>query len=227
MELGHAGTRFDYRKWFVLISPLLIILIGHLSARLFSALLGQWAGVGVELVYWGSMILVTAALVDRQRVKGWFARPRGSRWWIVAAVTMGFISFPFLFIPHFRVMTSIPLILAWFLFAVINSTLEETYWRGCLLDETSRWPRAFGVIYSSLLFSAIHPLMLGVFSKAQAIDPADPMRFLPFGVILIILSLFYCLLYLKTKSLVLPVISHFLTDLGNLSIFVFMNMIVV
>lgn len=125
MELGRTATQFAHRNWFVLISPLLIIIIGQMSIRLFSALLGRWAWVGVEFVYWGSMILVTAALVDRRRVKAWFARPHDGRWWIVAAVALGFISFPFLLDPQFRIMISLPLILAWFVFIVVNTTFEE------------------------------------------------------------------------------------------------------
>ena len=46
-----------------------------------------------------------------------------------------------------------------------------------------------------------------------------------FGIILFVLSLFLALLYLKTRSLRLPILCHFLTDLGNMSVFVFMNLI--
>jgi membrane protease YdiL (CAAX protease family) len=35
------------------------------------------------------------------------------------------------------------------------------------------------------------------------------------------MSTVYALMYLSTRSLRLPVLSHFLADLGNLSIFVF------
>jgi hypothetical protein len=45
--------------------------------------------------------------------------------------------------------------------------------------------------------------------------------------IVVFLALFYSLLYFKTKSLRLPILSHFLTDLGNLSIFLFMNIITI
>jgi hypothetical protein len=96
---------------------------------------------------------------------------------------------------------------------------------GFLLDETRHLPRAFGVIYSTIFFTAIHPLMLGVFSKIQQFDPAHPTALFPFWIILVILSLSYSLLYIKTKSLRLPILSHFLTDLGNLSIFLFMNLV--
>jgi hypothetical protein len=139
---------------------------------------------------------------------------------------MGLISFPLILVPNFHLMKPAGLVLAWFAFAVVNATCEEAYWRGFLLDETSRWPRAFGVIWSTILFTMIHPLMLGVFSKINRYDPTHPTALIPFWVILVILSLAFSLLYIKTKSLRLPVLSHFLSDLGNLSIFLFMNLVV-
>jgi membrane protease YdiL (CAAX protease family) len=144
---------------------------------------------------------------------------------LVLALVMGLISFPLLFFPNIQVMKPFGLVIAWFLFAVFNSTCEEAYWRGFLLDETSHMPRVFGVIYSTIFFTAIHPLMLGVFSKVNAFDPARPTALIPFWIILVILSLAFSLLYLKTKSLRLPTLAHFLSDLGNLSIFLFMNMV--
>jgi membrane protease YdiL (CAAX protease family) len=213
------------RRWIILISPVLVVLTGNLAARLFTGLLGQWAWAATSIIYWGSLILIVALFGGRERIKAWFGKAQGSRWWIILAIVMGLISFPLILIPNIRVMNSIPLVAAWFFFAVINSICEETYWRGFLLDETSHLPRAFGAFYSTLLFTSIHPLMLGVYSKIQAFDPANPLAFLPFGIILVTLSLVYCLIYLETKSLRLTILSHFLSDLGNLSIFLFMNIV--
>jgi hypothetical protein len=122
-------------------------------------------------------------------------------------------------------MASLPLVAAWLAFAVINSLCEEIYWRGFLLDETGHLPRVVGVAYSSVLFVAVHPLVLGAFARTMAFDGARPTALIPFIIILIVISVLWSLLYLRTHSLRWPVLSHFLTDLGNLSIFVFMNMI--
>lgn len=211
----------------VLASPILVIIVGHFAARLFSSLFLDWAWLGSSLVYWGSMILTIWLLGDKQSMIRWFSKSQGSKWWIVLALAMGLISFPLLFFPNLHVMKPIGLVVAWFLFAVVNSICEEAYWRGFLLDETSHLPRAFGVIYSTILFTAIHPLMLGVFSIINAFDPTHPTALIPFWIILVILSLAFSLLYLKTKSLRQPVLSHFLSDLGNLSIFLFMNMVTI
>lgn len=210
----------------VLATPILVLTIGHFAARLSQVLLGEWAWIGSSLFYWGSMALIIWFLGDRQSVRRWFGRSQGSKWWIGLALAIGLISFPLILIPNIQALRPTGLVVAWFLFAVVNSTCEEAYWRGFLLDETSYLPRAFGVIYSTIFFTAIHPMMLGVFSKTNAFDAANPTALVPFWAILVILSLAFCLLYLKTKSLRLPILAHFLSDLGNLSIFLFMNLIV-
>lgn len=221
-----AGVQVNRsHRFLVLVSPVIVVILGHFAARFFHYLFDEWAWLGSSLVYWGSMTLMIWLLGDKQSRSRWFAKSQGSKWWIVLALAMGLISFPLLFFPNIQVMKPIVLVIAWFLFAVINSTSEEVYWRGFLLDETRDMPRAFGVIYSTIFFCAIHPLMLGVFSKINAFDPAHPTALIPFWIILVILSLSFSLLYLKTKSLRLPILSHFLSDLGNLSIFIFMNMI--
>lgn len=213
------------RTWIVLISPVFIIILGNFAARLFIDLLGNWAWIGYFTVYWGLLLLFIAYAGKWENQKLWFRKPQGSRWWSVFAVAIGFISFPALLIPNIHVMNSVFLVLCWCCFALLNSPIEEAYWRGFLLDETVRFPRAYGVIYSSVLFTLIHPLNLGLFSKIQAYDPGRPIFIIPFLVILILLSLGWSLLYLKTKSLKLSILSHILTDLGNLSVFLFMNMV--
>ena len=213
------------QKILALASPIILVIIGRLAALLFYSLFGDWAWLGSSLTYWGSMLLVIWLLGDKQSFINWFAKSQGSKWWILLALAMGLIAFPLLFFPNISVMKPIGLVILWFLFAVVNSTCEEVYWRGFLLDATSHLPRAFGVIYSTIFFTAIHPLILGVFSKINRFDPANPTALVPFWVILVILSLSFSLLYLKTKSLRLPILSHFLSDLGNLSIFLFMNMV--
>jgi CAAX protease family protein len=228
MNVLQAGVQVNRsHRFLVLVSPVLVVILGHFAARFFLYLFDDWAWLGSSLVYWGSMALIIWFLGDRQSLIHWFSKSKGSKGWIVLALAMGLISFPLLFFPNINVMKPIGLVIAWFLFAVVNSTCEEAYWRGFLLDETSHMPRAFGVLYSTAFFTAIHPLMLGVFSKINAFDPAHPTALIPFWIILVILSLSFSLLYLKTKSLRLPILSHFLSDLGNLSIFLFMNMVTI
>jgi membrane protease YdiL (CAAX protease family) len=215
------------RKLIVLLSPLFIIIIGNLAARFFTDLLGKWAWTGYFPVYWSMLFLFIHFAGKRENQQSWFQISKGSRWWALLAVGIGLLSFPMLLIPNIHVMHSVPLVIAWCGFAVINSSFEEAYWRGFLLDGTAHLPRAYGVIYSTVLFTAIHPLNLGIFSKIQTFDPGKPMVLVPFLIILLMLSLAWSLLYLKTKSLRLSILSHILTDLGNLSIFLFMNMVTI
>ena len=212
-------------KWIALLSPVFIIAIGHVIARFSHGLLGQWAWIGYFPAYWGMLLFFIFIFNDKKNLILWFKKSQGSNWWSLLAIAVGLISFPALFIPNYKVMHSVSLVLVWLGFALVNSPIEELYWRAFLLDKTIHLPRMIGVIYSTVLFTAIHPLNLGVFPNIQAFNPGKPFALIPFLLILIILSLVYCLIYIKTKSLRLPVVSHILTDLGNLSIFLFMNMV--
>jgi membrane protease YdiL (CAAX protease family) len=210
----------------VLASPLLVVFIGSLTSRLLTPLLGDWTWLAVFPVYWGMLALNIAFLGQKGQLRRWWAKPKGSWLWIAISVAIGLVAFPLLLIPNASLLASaLPLTAAWFFFGIINAALEEAYWRGFFLDATASLPRVFTVLYSTLLFTANHPLVLGIFSKIQSFDPANPLRFLTFGIILFALSLAYAIIYLKTRSLRLIVLSHFLTDLGNMSVFVFMNMI--
>jgi uncharacterized protein len=213
------------KKLIVLLSPLFIIIIGNIAARLFANLLGKWAWTGYFPVYWSMLFLFMAFTGKSENQKSWFQKSRGNNWWVLLAAGIGLISFPALLLPNVQVMHPLSLVACWFAFAIINSFFEETYWRGYILDETAHFPRSFGVIYSTVLFTAIHPLNLGVFSKIQSFNSGNPLALVPFLIILVVLSFGWSLLYLKTRSLRLSILSHILTDLGNLSVFLFMNMV--
>ena len=212
-------------RWMAILSPIFIIAIGHLAARLSKDLLDQWAWIGYFPAYWGMLLFFIFILNEKKNPLLWFKKSQGSYWWTILAIGIGLISFPALLIPNYKVMQSISLLVLWLSFALINGPLEEAYWRGFLLDNTRNLPRMVGVVYSTVLFCAIHPLNLGVFSNIQAFNPGKPFALIPFLLILTVLSLVYCLIYIKTNSLRLPALSHILTDLGNLSIFLFMNIV--
>ena len=221
MQVKHQN-----KLWLVILSPIILIILGNITAHFFSDLLGKWAWAGYFIIYWGLILALAVGLGEKGNINHWFRKYQGSKWWLVLAIGIGLSAFPSLLFPNFKLLHSIPLLLLLCGFAFVNSIFEEIYWRGFLLDETKQLPRAFGVAYSTIFFTTIHPLNLGVFSKIQAFNPSHALALLPFIIILILLSIVYCLLYIKTKSLVLPVISHTLTDIGNLSIFLFMNMVI-
>jgi uncharacterized protein len=224
-----SGNDSEHRqqilKIIVWITPFLIVLIGNIAARISSRLLGNWAWTGYFPIYWGMIMLVLIFAGKKENQRSWFQKSQGSRWWRLLAAITGIISFPLFFFPNLHLLNSFALVAALCTFAVVNSIFEETFWRGYILDGTSHLPRSVGIIYSTILFTVIHPLNLGVFSEIQAFDPGKPTALIPFLGILILLSMVYNLLYLKSKSLRLSIFSHFLTDIGNLSVLLFMNRI--
>jgi membrane protease YdiL (CAAX protease family) len=209
----------------VLASPPVVVVVGAVAAHVFSTLLGRWAWTGTMLVYWALLIALVTALGGRERLVGWLAPSHGNRGWPALALGAGLLSFPFLLLPNLGLLSAIPLAALWLAFAPINGVCEELYWRGLLLDRTAGRSRWIVVAYSSIAFVAIHPLMLGVFAKAMALDVAAPGRLIPFGAIVLVQGLVWSILFLRTGSLRLSILSHSLTDLGTLSIFVFMNMV--
>jgi len=220
-------NKISTRRLIILTSPIFVLIFGNLAAKLFHNALGKWAWLGYFPVYWSMLFLLMYLAGNKENQRLWFRKSQGSYWWAILAIGIGIISFPMLLIPNIHMMHSVMLVITWFVFAIINSPLEEAFWRGFLLDETAHFPRVYGVIYSSFLFTAIHPLNLGIFSKIQSFNQSRPMALVPFIVILLILSLVWSLLYVKTKSLRLSIFSHILTDLGNLSVFLFMNMVTI
>jgi membrane protease YdiL (CAAX protease family) len=209
----------------VLASPLLVLAVGSVAAHVFSNLLGRWAWTGAMLIYWALLLGLVAAFAGRERLIAWLAPSRGNRWWLALALGAGLLSFPFLLVPNIGVLASIPLALLWLIFAPVNGACEELYWRGLLLDQTAGMSRWIIVAYASIAFVANHPLMLGVFAKAMAVNVSGPGRLIPFAAIVLFQGLVWSILFLRTGSLRLSIVSHALTDLGTLSIFSFMNMV--
>ena len=211
----------------VLGSPLLVLAVGAVAAHVFSNLLGRWAWTGAMLVYWALLVGLVWAFAGKERLISWFAPSRGNRLWLALALGAGLLSFPFLLLPNLGLLASIPLAVLWLIFAPVNGACEELYWRGLLLDKTAGTSRWIIVGYSSIAFVANHPLMLGVFAKAMAVNLAAPGRLIPFAAIVFFQGLVWSILFLRTGSLRLSILSHALTDLGTLSIFTFMNMVTV
>jgi membrane protease YdiL (CAAX protease family) len=212
-------------RFLVLASPLLVLAVGSVAARLFSNVLGRWAWTGAMLVYWALLMGIVWTFAGRGRLIAWFAPSRGNRLWLALALGAGLLSFPFLLLPNIGLLASIPLAIIWLIFAPVNGVCEELYWRGLLLDKTAGTSGWVMVVYSSIAFVANHPLMLGVFAKAMAVNPAAPGRLIPFAAIVFFQGLVWSILFLRTGSLRLSIASHTLTDLGTLSIFSFMNMV--
>ena len=217
LENTQAGRTVLQRKTLVALSPVIIVLLGFLAAQVSIKSLGVWAWVGTLPVYWGMMLAVIMAFGTRSQLAGWFAPSRGGWVWPALALLVGLSPFPMLLLPNLSFMRPLVLVVLWLLFALINGVVEELYWRGFLLNELRGWPAWGSVTYTSGLFISIHFLMLGTLTPA--------MFNLPFLGILTAITVGLVTLYLRTGSLRWPVVAHILADLGNLNIFVFMNLI--
>lgn len=205
------------RQRLILLSPLVIIAVGRSIAYLAGVMLGIWVWIPMVLAVWGIFALMIAWGGGREAIRRWLRAPQGAWGWSVLAVVVGLIPLS-VFILHWKLFPSVWIILAWLLFALINPFLEEGYWRGLLLDNTTSWPSWLGVLYSTFFFAINHPLTLGVYSIANR-HPAVLIS-------TVVMGLAWAVVYRKTHSLRWTIFAHTLTDLLNLSILTFLNIVV-
>ncbi|MFJ7731242.1 type II CAAX prenyl endopeptidase Rce1 family protein [Lysinibacillus sp. NPDC097231] len=71
------------------------------------------------------------------------------------------------------------------------------------------------ILYTTLFFVLSHPLMWGVFSIAS--------KSYHLYVYLSIVGVVWAITYFKTKSLRWVIFSHFIVDIGNLTVLTFLN----
>jgi membrane protease YdiL (CAAX protease family) len=204
-------------EWVVMVSPLVMLALGGLAARLSADFLGDWAWLGAVPIYWLAMAAVILRVTGLQRAREWYRPSAGSRLWVLLAAVVGLSAFPLLLVPNAGLLLRLPLLaMLWVGFALVNGTIEEAYWRGFLLTEIRSWHRWIVATYSGALFVAIHFVMLGAFAPA--------LFNVPFLVILVAITGILTLLFVNTRSLRLPTATHVLSDLGNLNIFLFMGL---
>jgi uncharacterized protein len=205
------------RQRLILLSPLVIIAVGRLIALLTQGALGIWVWIPMTLVVWGMFGFMIVWGGGREAIKRWLQAPQGAWGWAVLAMVVGVIPLT-VFIAGWKLFPSVWIVLAWLLFALINPPLEEGYWRGLLLDNTKNWPGWLSVLYSTFFFAINHPLTIGVYSIANR-NPAVLIS-------TFIMGLAWSVVYRKTHSLRWTIIAHVLTDLLNLSILAFLNIVV-
>jgi len=206
-----------WRARLVILSPLLVIAIGHGVARLAQSSLGPWGWVPMIVVLWVLFGLIIGWASGRNGIRRWLQPPTGHRAWTVLAIAAGLIPLG-VFLQGWSLFTSAWLVLAWLLFAVINPVLEEGYWRGVLLDHTAKWPAWAAITYSAFFFAINHPLSFGVYSVANQHPSLWVSTF--------VMGLVWGLIYRKTGSLRWVTGSHVLVDLLSLSVLTFLNLYV-
>src|SRR5690625_1569882 len=80
----------------LIVSPFIVLVVGHLVSRSAAELLGTWAWIPLALAYWGSMTAFIALGTRGKSVRRWFGPARGPRLWVLLALAVGLIPLPIL-----------------------------------------------------------------------------------------------------------------------------------
>lgn len=201
--------------WLLFTSPFLIILLGFLTASFFNNIIGGWAWVPLAIVYWSLLGLSIWNFKENKKLSDWLKKSKKAPFWITITMLVGMFPLTILMMSY-HLFDSIWLIILWLLFAIINPWFEEYYWRGVLLDGIlTKFPKWFSILYTTILFVISHPLMWGVFSYAS--------KSYHLYIYLSVAGIVWAITYLKTRSLRYIVLSHFIVDIGNLTVLTFLN----
>jgi len=207
----HNNVKF----WLLFASPFIIILFGFLTATFFNHLIDGWAWIPLAIVYWSLLGFSIYFFKDNKKLGDWFQKSKKAPFWITITLLVGMFPLTIL-IMNYHLFNSVWLIIFWVLFAIINPWFEEFYWRGVLLSSLlTKFPKWFVILYTTILFVISHPLMWGVFSYAS--------KSYHLYIYLSIVGVLWAITYLKTKSLRYVILSHFIVDIGNLTVLTFLN----
>jgi membrane protease YdiL (CAAX protease family) len=201
------------RSRIAIFSPIAVILIGFIIAFILSPIIEEWAFVPLAFAYWAVIVLISYKTLGKDDFVKLFGKPERKPLWIVLSLVVGLIPLP-IFLMNLELFNS-PLIVAfWLVFAIINPFCEQVYWRGFMLSSLP-FSKTASVLYSTLFFVLSHPLMWGVFSVGNRSWMA--------WASIAMMGIVWGAVYIKTKSLRWCLISHFLVNIFNLSVFVMLN----
>ncbi|WP_197089535.1 CPBP family glutamic-type intramembrane protease [Bacillus sp. SA1-12] len=207
------------KRGFILLSPILIITVIHFIISISNSYIQAYSWVLTALLYWTLLGLMIVGFVSITTIKDWFKKPLFKKKWLIIGILIGLFPVAGILIPNYSLIIEYPTIAIFVLFfALINPWFEQGYWRGLLLDAGKNLPAWAIVFYSSFLFSLSHSLLWGIFSIGN--------RSIQLFIVLFIMGIIWSVIRYKTKSLRWPLFSHVLVDIGNLSVFVFLNLYV-
>ncbi len=193
----------EKKPYLALISPLVILGLLYLTARLIRVIPGPWVWVIFILVYWlllfGAIMLLSGPRVFLEI----FKKPEGKSYWSILAIvlSLGGISLVIKNIEYYKV---IPFVISGVFFSLINPILEEVFWRKVLIDNVQgKW--LIYILYFNLLFSLMHYFTLGLISS-----PNQELIILP---ITFAAGFLWSTVYYKTKSIKYVIIGHLIMDL--------------
>lgn len=208
---------FSSRKRIALLgSPLFLIVSCHLLAIWSVSKIGTWTWVPLQLTYWSLLGLICWGSGQLPTILSAYFRRTTWGWWM-GNVIVGLVPLPIL-LRNSSLLRMHSLITYWVVIALVNPFLEEAYWRGLLGSLTERWSTGFSLAYTSFFFAFAHPLLWGVFSVGN--------RNWQTVAALLVMGAVWGISFRRTKSLQAVTLSHCLVDIGNMTVWVFMNLYV-
>lgn len=206
----------DYQatsKWFAL-SPFAVIAICGAIQLIGARYFGPWAWAPTMVAFWAlaGFIVHKFPMGAARR----FRRPNGPLWVSALAVAVGLLSLHG-FLGNWHLLAEPTLLCVWMVFAMLNPWIEESYWRGVLMDATTSWGRLPSILYSTFWFALSHPLVWGITSI--------PLRKVESFLALCFVGMIWGFAYQKTKSLQWNVAGHMLANLLGLAPLVLLNLV--
>ena len=181
----------------------------------FGEIIGKWAFIPIVLIEWILFLFFVFKYGGgKDSIKRWLQKPKGSISWSISAVLMGLITLP-LFLMHYGTLTHWTIWVPWILLALINPWMEEFYYRGFLLDNTTEWKNWQAILFSTIVFSMNHAVF-GINSEVNS----------GFTILIstLIMGLVWSITFKKTKSLRWLIFAHFLVDFFSLSAPAFLDL---
>jgi membrane protease YdiL (CAAX protease family) len=210
--LMEENTKIDK---IIIYAPIIVIVVCSLLSILFTLLLGVYAYIPVLLIYWGILALfIILKKNTKNMIKRWLQPSKGNILWSILPFFFAIMTIPMLII-NWHFLANLEILIPLIIFTAINPFMEEFFWRGLLLDVFDKWPIWSKVLYSSVLFTMNHPLVIGIFSIAN--------RMVIFLFTTLILSTIFAIVYIKTSTLRWLILAHMLMDFLGISIVVFLN----
>lgn len=193
-------------KFFLFLSPILIIGFTRLVAQWLQPLESNWVWVPFVLIYWLLILVLVKIYAPRLTLREILVKPEGKWYWSVLAVLVGIsgVSYFLESLDYYRIPEYVA---AGVVLSVINPFFEETYWRKLMVDGFQN--KAAMAVYNSILFGLLHWFSFSVIS-------APNKDFLIFP-ITAVAGLIWSLVYYKLRSLRFVILSHFFMDIFGFS----------
>lgn len=200
--------------------PLAILFFNYLAISLIYRIYEQWTLLVVILIYWLSLWFGLWFLKNKIGIdyRSWLVKVKGNEVWKMGSIIVALFSLPIIF-THGSVLwlEKWYLVIFWAGYIVINSFLEESFWRGFMISYPIRIPVVLKVLYSTFLFTATRFLILGLLSKNMTSIVLLSITF--------VAGIIWAVTFQKQKSIIWPFWGHALMAVFNLSVYLYMDSI--